>query len=151
MFSLIFQHSSETVRKTLPGHTQVLASWQQGDDLKAGESQQASADARSPPKSEHGAAEPSSAAKARTAVEVIEAAAARGVGGRAAEQESSTGWEYLIKFKGRGYVHAKWIPDDTLKAAGKLVPSVARKVQNFLRALAANPVRERPPCGASFA
>lgn len=83
------------------------------------------------------------AAKAKTAVEVIEAAAARTAAG--ASDEEGISWEYLVKFKGRGYIHAAWVPDDTMRAAGKLVPTVARKVQNFLRSPAADGVCPPPP------
>ena len=78
-------------------------------------------------------------ATAKSAVEVITAAGVQQH--RGDDEDSDLCWEFLVKFRDRGYIHCKWVTDDTLKAAGKLVPSLARKVQNFLRSPAAEGVR----------
>ena len=73
-----------------------------------------------------------SAPEAKSAVEVIEEATALGKRGHAGDQ--GAGWEYLLKFRGRGYIHCRWAPEAALRAAGRMVPAIGRKLQNFLRA-----------------
>jgi len=76
--------------------------------------------------------------EAKSAVEVIEEATALGKRGQA--DDRGAGWEYLLKFRGRGYIHCRWAPEEALRAAGKMVPAVGRKLQNFLRASAIHEV-----------
>ena len=71
---------------------------------------------------------------AKSAVEVIEEAAAFGKRGAGTADDHGAGWEYLLKFRGRGYIHCRWVPEETLRAAGKMVPAVGRKLQKFLKA-----------------
>ena len=86
------------------------------------------------PAGSQAAPDAAAAPEAKSAVEVIDEAATLGKRGQA--DDGGAGWEYLLKFRGRGYIHCRWAPENALRAAGKMVPAVGRKLQNFLRASA---------------
>ena len=97
---------------------------------------------RDVPSRSQAAPDATAAPEAKSAVEVIEEAEA--LGKRGQTDDRGAGWEYLLKFRGRGYIHCRWAPEEALRAAGKMVSAVGRKLQNFLRASATLEVLHPP-------